>query len=220
MEIRRTGLERTHLTWICRRQSTSGNLVTAFCYNSYMTHDSPAKRPTQRQCRWCADFFAVPFRPGRPKLYCRVSCRQRAYERRRGLGVLPPSDRLAMVDGGPLVHLANNRPGYERGIVAAGDSKSHALRLAGMSERGDRRITLCGVLARPTPRPFWAAESAACRTCAAVEHRRPSARAIRPSADLAAMRALLDDVSAELSRSPNPPQRTTLALLQRLAAAA
>ena len=81
-------------------------------------------RPIARQCRWCAESFAVALRPGRPRLYCRSSCRQRAYERRRGLGVLPPSDRLAMVQGGPLKHLPQGRPAYDReSWPASGDAR-------------------------------------------------------------------------------------------------
>jgi hypothetical protein len=36
-----------------------------------------------RRCRWCARPFAVAPGPGRPRLYCRRSCRQRDYEARR-----------------------------------------------------------------------------------------------------------------------------------------
>lgn len=39
---------------------------------------------TSRRCRWCARPFEVlQGRPGRPKEYCRRSCRQRDYEARR-----------------------------------------------------------------------------------------------------------------------------------------
>lgn len=183
-------------------------------------HPAPTQhashRPIDRQCRWCAESFAVALRAGRPRLYCRPSCRQRAYERRRGLGVLPPSDRLAMVNGGPLKHLPQGRAAYEQGVMSRLGRRAHALRPAGMSERGERRITLCGVLARPVPRPFWPLADNACKTCANVERLRPSARAMRTSADLAALRAILDDVGAELSRSVPPSQRTAIDLLDRL----
>jgi hypothetical protein len=209
------------------RESSPGclrNLATGLWYNSGMSESQPSPRPSprpsRRQCRWCAEHFAIDCRPGRPRLYCTQSCRQRAYERRRGLAVLPPFDRRVMNDGGPLRHLPQGRHGYESGLVSALESRIHALRPAGVSERGDRRITLCGVLARPSPRPFWAPHSTACQTCAKVEDLRPSARPIRPSADLAAMRSILDDVASELSRTKPPPYRTTLALLQRMVAQA
>src|SRR5690606_41079704 len=37
----------------------------------------------QRRCRWCGRPFDVAPAPGRPRLYCRRSCRQRDYEARR-----------------------------------------------------------------------------------------------------------------------------------------
>lgn len=35
------------------------------------------------RCRWCGRSFGAPVGPGRPRLYCRRSCRQREYEARR-----------------------------------------------------------------------------------------------------------------------------------------
>lgn len=40
-------------------------------------------RETERRCRWCARPFTVVPGPGRPREYCRRSCRQRDYEARR-----------------------------------------------------------------------------------------------------------------------------------------
>lgn len=39
--------------------------------------------PTSRRCRWCGRPVAVTPGPGRPREYCRRSCRQRDYEARR-----------------------------------------------------------------------------------------------------------------------------------------
>jgi hypothetical protein len=39
--------------------------------------------PATRRCRWCGRPFAVAPGPGRPREYCRRSCRQRGYEARR-----------------------------------------------------------------------------------------------------------------------------------------
>jgi len=38
---------------------------------------------TTRACVWCGRKFEAPDGPGRPRLYCRQSCRQRDYEARR-----------------------------------------------------------------------------------------------------------------------------------------
>lgn len=38
---------------------------------------------TERACLWCGRNFSVPEGPGRPRVYCRQSCRQRDYEARR-----------------------------------------------------------------------------------------------------------------------------------------
>ena len=51
-------------------------------------------RPTHRPCAWCATEFAVVHRPGRPRLYCNHTCRQRAYELRYGIN---PSNELAQI---------------------------------------------------------------------------------------------------------------------------
>ena len=37
----------------------------------------------ERRCRWCARRFEVTPGPGRPKEFCRRSCRQRDYEARQ-----------------------------------------------------------------------------------------------------------------------------------------
>jgi hypothetical protein len=183
-----------------------------------MDRHLPENRPTSRQCAWCSRWFEAVYRPGRPRVYCKVSCRQRAYERRRGLGVLPPPDRTIMVESGPLVHLPNRFPGYERGEVWALAGHAHAMRPAGIAERGERRLTLCGLLARPVARSFHRTAKDSCLTCAAVERVRPSARAVRPSADLAALRFLLDAAAVEASRSPSQRRTTSDELLQALLA--
>ena len=36
-----------------------------------------------RACLWCGRKFVAPEGPGRPRVYCRQSCRQRDYEARR-----------------------------------------------------------------------------------------------------------------------------------------
>jgi hypothetical protein len=38
---------------------------------------------TKRSCLWCGRTFTVSGGPGRPRLYCKPSCKQRDYEARR-----------------------------------------------------------------------------------------------------------------------------------------
>ncbi|MEI7617608.1 MAG: hypothetical protein WCK14_03230 [Actinomycetota bacterium] len=185
-----------------------------------MTQPPLEFRPSSRRCLWCSTTFEAVYRPGRPRIYCRASCRQRAYERRRGLGVLPPSDRLIMSDTRPSSTLPNRFPGYERGQVWSLFGKAHAMRPAGMSELGERRLTLCGVLARPVIRTFHRTAPDACLTCVRVERVRPSARPVRTSSDLAALRALLDDAAVEVSRAPSRQTKSPQQLLVELLAAA
>jgi hypothetical protein len=39
--------------------------------------------PEERRCRWCARRFPITPGPGRPREFCRRSCRQRDYEARQ-----------------------------------------------------------------------------------------------------------------------------------------
>jgi hypothetical protein len=53
---------------------------------------------TSRRCRWCQrPFDVVQGRPGRPKEYCRRSCRQRDYEARRQSAALGLGDGRIVV---------------------------------------------------------------------------------------------------------------------------
>jgi hypothetical protein len=38
---------------------------------------------TKRACLWCGRTFSVSNGPGRPRVYCKPSCKQRDYESRR-----------------------------------------------------------------------------------------------------------------------------------------
>ncbi len=155
-----------------------------------------------RQCGWCTNHFRVVRRPGRPLIYCSRSCRQRAYERRKGLAALPPPDRIIMQPGGPLGHLRSRVAAYELGRITWATGKLHAMRPSGVADTTGRRLTLCGLLARSSPRPFHTSMDDACMTCARVRDVRPPARPARPSDDLAALRSLLDAAAIELSRPP------------------
>jgi len=186
----------------------------------------PDRRPNSRPCLWCRRTIALHRGPGRQRLYCRHSCRQRAYERRRGLGVLPPPERLITRAGGPLAHLRGRYHLYEAGGAAfIPGRKLHALRPGGIAEAGDRRATLCGVMRAPNGKPFVPGDhDGVCETCTAIARARPAARPMRPSSDLAAYRAQLDSVAVRLNRAPggaaSAPAELAAALLAELLAAA
>lgn len=156
-----------------------------------------------RQCGWCCNTFPIITRPGRPLIYCRHSCRQRAYERRRGLGVLPPPDRIIMQPGGPLAHLRPVANRYECGSTGynQGRQRTHSMRPSGIAGNDGKRLTLCGLLAHSRPRPFSRFVHDACLTCVTVADIREPARSLRSSDDLAALRSLLDAAAIEISRS-------------------
>ena len=145
-------------------------------------------RPTHRACSWCAREFAIIHRPGRPRLYCRRSCRQRAYEHRHGF------QHCRTVRPLPGQHPGGTwtGSGYERGIAPFGTS--HALRTSVRAE-GTRRETLCGLLAHPVAgRHFWRGDQQACATCTSVATANPLRYGINPSNELATLRSLLDDI--------------------------
>jgi hypothetical protein len=209
------------LAWRCAcLRGSHVNSVAGLLYKDCMSDSHLNNRPSSRACAWCSTSFYVPYRPGRPRIYCAASCRQRAYERRRGLAVLPPPDRLIMTKNGPLGHLPNLFPGYERGQGWSLEGRAHAMRPSGIAERGERRLTLCGVLARPVSRSFHGTAPDSCLTCVRVEKARPSARAVRPSTDLAALRSLLDVAAIEVSRRPSRRSKTDEQVLSELLAAA
>jgi len=153
----------------------------------------------QRPCAWCATPLPILDRPGRPRIYCKPSCRQRANERRSGLGVLPPVDRKFTAPNPILADVPRAIPAYEAGVTAGG-RRVHALRPAARSDRRGRRLTLCGILARPNGRPFGPVHPVACLTCSAVRRIRPPGQPILPSQELATIRAILEDAGVWLDR--------------------
>lgn len=66
-----------------------------------------ATRPARPRCRWCGRLFQPTSGPGRPKHYCRQSCRQQAHLARKlaaahGLGegdVIVDRERLEELQG-------------------------------------------------------------------------------------------------------------------------
>jgi hypothetical protein len=189
-------------------------------------HDQWAHRraPATRECSWCHATFTLRVGPGRKRIYCTRSCRQRAYERRRGLGVLPPPEVLIARPGGPLAHLPQRQLRYEAGGVAYTRDKIHALRPGGYADAADRRPTLCGLLRAPTGRPFAYVFGRSCETCDKVQQLRPALRSLRVSNDLAALRTQIDSIATRLAHhgvlaAGNDPELAA-ALLQELLDAA
>jgi hypothetical protein len=157
-----------------------------------------------RHCIWCRSAIRIIRRPGRPRLYCRQSCRQRAYERRSGKGVLPPVERRSPFFTPSAGRQRPKPPAYEQGVVPGHDARLHAMRLTGQSDARGRRSTLCGVLALPSNREFAGSLPNACATCAGVAKTRPPKRPVRLSADLAALRDHLDSIMLWSDRSRRP----------------
>ena len=184
--------------------------------------DTGTVAPCTSHCLWCRSGLPRHRGPGRPRLYCTPSCRQRAYERRRGLGVLPPPEQLIASPGGPLSHLPGPWHAYETGASALYPRrKVHALRPAGIAGPGQRRATLCGVQRAPSGRAFVPSSSAAvCQTCSAIARQRPAARPLRPSTDLAAYRAQLDAMAVRLARAGDQAWDVASGMLFELLAAA
>ncbi len=165
--------------------------VTPTAYNDAMPIISQPC-PTHRACSWCATEFTVARRPGRPRLYCRHACRQRAYEHRHGfehertVRPLPAQARGETWSG----------TGYERSVsgLVARHGKVHALRTSVRPE-GRRRETLCGLLAAPLAgHHFNALHRAACKTCVSVAASNPLRFGVVPSNELARLRAMLDEI--------------------------
>jgi hypothetical protein len=152
-------------------------------------------RPTHRACSWCATEFVVARRPGRPRLYCNQTCRQRAYEHRHGfehertVRPLPAQARGETWSG----------TGYERsqtGFVGT-RSKVHALRTSVRPE-GRKRESLCGLLVPPLAgQHFNARHRSACSTCASVAASNPLRFGIAASNELSRMRAMLDEMKEQ-----------------------
>jgi hypothetical protein len=157
-----------------------------------------------RHCLWCRAAIRIVRRPGRPRLYCRQSCRQRAYERRSGSGVLPPVERRSPFLTPSAERPRTKQPAYEQGHVPGHDARLHALRLTGQSDHRGRRSTLCGVLAAPTNHDFSPAYHSSCATCSYVAAVRRPKRPTRVSADLASLRDHLDSIMLWSDRQRRP----------------
>ena len=148
-------------------------------------------RPTHRSCTWCAAEFPIACRPGRPRLYCTRSCRQRAYEHRHGF----EHRRTARPLPGQVSGDVWSGTGYERGGSIAPFGKTHALRTSVRPE-GRRRETLCGVLVAPiNGQHFTPLRPRACKTCTTLANAHPLRYGISASNELSRLRSLLDEIA-------------------------
>lgn len=182
---------------VSRRRGHLRNRVTPRDYTDGMGLNNDFELahhgPTHRACSWCATDFPVFHRPGRPRLYCRRACRQRAYEHRHGFR----HERTTRTLPGQTEHRAlrassTSGTGYERGGHGYGGAIVHALRTS-VRPDGERRETLCGLLAAPSGRSFSGIHPAACRTCTAIADRSPLRQRVEPSNELARLRAIIDE---------------------------
>ena len=148
-------------------------------------------RPTHRACAWCASEYPIAQRPGRPRLYCNHTCRQRAYEHRHGF----THQRTTRPLPGQTRGETWTGTGYERSYTGLfpGNGQVHAMRTSVRPER-HRRETLCGLLAPPLPgHHFNTGHQRACATCTTITTTNPLRYGINPSNELATIRALLDE---------------------------
>ena len=113
-----------------RRASTRSDCHTGGVPSALME-----TQPDRYVCSWCACAFRRRFLAGRKPVYCRRTCRQRAYEARRRGALVPQHPRPT-----PLPP-RRDPPAYEagrRGLL------THALRPDGYPGRYNARQTLCG----------------------------------------------------------------------------
>ena len=100
-----------------------------------------------RRCRWCARPFTVVPGPGRPRQYCRRSCRQRDYEARRQAADLGLGDDRLVVARAELDALHDRL--YE--LEAAIEDAERDLEAAGTPDTGAYREALDWVLRAARP---------------------------------------------------------------------
>jgi hypothetical protein len=142
-------------------------------------------------CEWCGAEFFRRCHLGRRPLYCRRTCRQRAYEsRRRGawfLGLPKPTVADPRSPG---------RPEYQAGRGGTIHLPLvHALRPDGGADGTGARPSLCGALVQPLLYNFFPPRAPSgshnCITCAAVATHFPPTHRVRPLSDVGTVTALI-----------------------------
>lgn len=167
-------------------------------------------RVIQIECAHCHRVFEHPYRPGRRRLYCRRSCRQRAYECRHP-PIAPPRGPWAKPKD-PTTTPEFGKGGAPPPIWLGGTrefvvGKMHALRPGAPDGRG-RVPTLCGTHARPSMRPVYGPhQSDLCRSCARLLHRNPPPSGRPPLFELLTAQGHLLDIGKALDESDRHPHR-------------
>jgi hypothetical protein len=159
-------------------------------------------RPTHRACAWCANEYPIAQRPGRPRLYCNHTCRQRAYEHRHGF----THQRTTRPLPGQTPGETWTGTGYERSYTGLfpGNGRVHAMRTSVRPER-HRRETLCGLLAPPLPgHHFNTGHQRACATCTTITTTNPLRYGINPSNELATIEHSSTKPANTASTPPTP----------------
>ena len=146
-----------------------------------------------RACAWCAAEFPVIRKPGRHRIYCNHTCRQRAYEHRHGFRHQRTVRPLPAQAPGE----AALGSGYERGGWGIGGKKIHAMRTS-VRPHGRMRETLCGHLIVPKT-GFWflPRHPQACTMCATAAAAAPLTHPISCSNELSRLRAIIDEAIEE-----------------------
>ena len=135
------------------------------------------------ECAHCHTDFPHARRSGRRRLYCRRSCRQRAYEHRCRTAPPPrphPFDHPTTNDG-----FAPTTACYAEGRTRFIFGKGHAV-VAGPPDGKHRFPTLCGLQAVPGGRPFSNVRPDSCKSCVRLALRRPPTNSSRPHQTLLA----------------------------------
>lgn len=148
-----------------------------------------------RPCSWCAAPVVQHRRPGRPKLYCRQGCRQRAYEHRHGLRHRRTERELPGQQARTARPYRGSFSGYERGgYITRLGPRLHALRPVVRPDGRDRRETLCGLIVLQNPgKLFQESDPDSCRTCQSIAAKRPLRYGIEPSSELARLRSVIEE---------------------------
>lgn len=142
------------------------------------------------RCEWCGVDFIRAHERGRRPLFCRRTCRQRAYEERRRGALALGLPRATMFE---LVHPDPKH--YQAGVGGEYQHVVHALRPDGCADNIGFRPALCGSRVKPCNRPFYIGFPLSCRinciTCSKVADQFPLERRIEPLSDIGTATALI-----------------------------
>ena len=162
------------------------------------------------RCDWCAIVFPRRHLIGRKPLYCRSTCRQRAYEARRRAALqhsfpaLPPKPIASK--------LPKPVPRHDIGLSA---TTIHSLRGAGSPDADGRRPTRCGTYARPQVGHFGEYSNPfkrkLCKACVSLETRYPPVARADPLRDAAHFADLLEHIQGSFLLDLDVPLRAAVA---------